>query len=100
MDKIVKTVLAILFFLCLFHLPYGFYQAMRFSALIGFALLAYWANENNNRNEMIVYASLAILFQPLFKIALGRDVWNIVDIIVGVGLIVSIFFNSKISKKP
>lgn len=28
----------------------------------------------------VAYAALAILFQPFFKIALGRGVWNVVDV--------------------
>jgi hypothetical protein len=40
---------------------------------------------------MIVYIALAVLFQPLFKIALGRTLWNIIDVIVGIGLLGSIF---------
>lgn len=32
--------------------------------------------------------ALALLFQPFAKIALGRMVWNIVDVAVAVGLIV------------
>lgn len=35
----------------------------------------------------IVFAGLALLFQPFFKIALGRVIWNIVDVVVAVGLI-------------
>jgi hypothetical protein len=34
---------------------------------------------------------LAILFQPFFKIALGRALWNVIDVVVGIGLIVSLF---------
>ena len=45
--------------------------------------------------EDIIYAVLAILFQPFFKIALGRDLWNVVDVIVGAGLIVSIVIKPK-----
>jgi len=30
---------------------------------------------------------LALLFQPFFKISLGRTLWNIVDVIVGIGLL-------------
>jgi hypothetical protein len=44
---------------------------------------------------MIIYVALAILFQPFFKIALGRELWNIVDGIVGIGLIVSLVKKSK-----
>jgi hypothetical protein len=44
---------------------------------------------------MIIYITLAVLFQPLFKIVLGRALWNIVDVIVGIGLLVSIFANKS-----
>jgi hypothetical protein len=63
--------------------------------LIGFAILAYQANQQNKQTEMIVYGALALLFQPLFKIALGREIWNIVDVIVGIGLLISIFLKPK-----
>jgi hypothetical protein len=98
MDKIIIIVLAILFFLCLADMPYGFYQFVRFSGLIGFAVLAYQANQQGRQTEMIIFGGLALLFQPFFKIALGRQMWNIVDVIVGIGLIVSIFMKPKESQ--
>ena len=86
-------------FLCLLKMPYGYYQLVRFVALVGFSLLAYFAYKEDRQTEMIIYVSLAVLFQPLFKIALGRALWNVVDVIVGIGLIVSTFFKySKINK--
>lgn len=94
-DRIVKIVLVILFFLCLLDMPYGFYQLVRFVALVGFSILAYQSFENENKYLTIIYIGLAILFQPLIKISLGRDIWNIVDVIVGIGLIVSLFIRRK-----
>ena len=76
-------------------MPYGYYQTVRFLAMVGFALLAYFASSKENKTEMIVYIALAILFQPLFKIALGRTLWNVVDVIVGIGLVISIFIDKK-----
>ncbi len=76
-------------------MPYGYYQFVRFMALIGFSILAYNANDNGQTTEAIIYVCLAILFQPLIKIALGREIWNVVDVIVGIGLIVSIFIRSS-----
>jgi hypothetical protein len=99
MERTIKILLAILFFLCLADMPYGFYQFVRFVGLIGFAILAYKANEQGRQTEMIIYGGLALLFQPFFKIALGREIWNIVDVIVGVGLIVSIFIKNKLSNE-
>ena len=99
MDKAIKIILAILFFLCLADMPYGFYQFVRFAGLIGFAILAYQANQQGRQTEMIIYGGLALLIQPFFKIALGREMWNIVDVVVGIGLIISIFMKPKESPR-
>ncbi len=98
MNKLIKVILAILFFSCLLDMPYGFYQFVRFAGLIGFAILAYQANQQGRQTEMIIYGGLALLFQPFFKIALGRQMWNIVDVVVGIGLIISIFMKPKESQ--
>ena len=99
LSSIIKIVLAILFFLCLAEMPYGFYQFVRFAGLIGFAILAYQANQQGRQTEMIIFGGLALLFQPFFKVALGRQMWNIVDVVVGLGLIVSIFIKPKSQDK-
>lgn len=99
MTIVLKIILAILFFLCLADMPYGFYQFVRFAGLIGFAILAYQANQQGRHTEMIIYGGLALLFQPFFKIALGREIWNIVDMVVGIGLIISIFMKQKESRR-
>ena len=99
MTMVIKIILAVLFFICLADLPYGFYQFVRFAGLIGFAILAYQANQQGRQSEMIIYGGLALLFQPFFKIALGRQMLNIVDVVVGIGLIISIFMKPKESPR-
>jgi FtsH-binding integral membrane protein len=100
MSKIIKITLVLLFFLCLADMPYGYYQLVRFVALVGFAILAFQANEQKNQTETVIYVALALLFQPFFKVALGRTIWNVVDIVVGIGLLVSLYVskNSKETK--
>jgi len=78
-------------------MPYGYYQFVRFAALVGFVILAFQANELKRQTETIVYVALTLLFQPFIKIALGRTLWNIVDVLVGIGLLVSIFMPKKTS---
>lgn len=97
MGKIIKFILSILLFGCLFDMQYGYFQFVRFAAMIGFSYLAFSVNEQINKNEFFVYIALAILFQPFFKIALGRSIWNIVDVVVGACLIISLF-NKKAIK--
>jgi len=98
MTNAIKIALAVLFFLCLADMPYRFYQFVRFAGLIGFAILAYQANQQGRQTEMIIYGGLALLFQPFFKIALGRQMWNTVDVVVGIGLLISIFMKPKDSQ--
>ena len=62
---------------------------------IGFSILAYKANENKQTKLMIFYIGLALLFQPFYKVALGRQIWNIVDVIVGLFLIATIVIDKK-----
>jgi hypothetical protein len=90
-NSLIKIGLAIVLLLCLFNMPYGYYQFVRFISMCGFAYLAYSSNEVNKKNEAFVYIGLAILFQPFIKIALGRTIWNVVDFIVGISLILSLF---------
>ncbi len=93
--KIIKILLAILFLLCLAKMPYGYYQLVRFISMIGFTILAYDAVQTKKQTEMIIYICLALLFQPFFKVILGRELWNIVDVIVAVGLLISLSSSSN-----
>jgi len=90
-ESSLKISLIILLFLCLLNMPYGYYQLVRFVAFIVFSILSYKAHKKNRNVEMVIYGGLALFFQPFFKIYLGREMWNMVDVIVGVGLIISLF---------
>lgn len=82
LEKITKLLLATLLLLCLLKMPYGYYQLVRFFAFAGFGYLAIDANKKNDGKMMFIFIALAILFQPFLKIALGRFIWNILDVIV------------------
>ena len=92
---VIKVILSILLVVCVFDMPYGFYQLVRFIALVGFGILAFNANQENKKTELIIYVSLALLFQPFMKISLGRDLWNIIDVIIAVALVSSLFVKDK-----
>ncbi len=95
MNNAIKIILSILFFLCLADMSYGYYQFVRFAGLIGFTILAFQASQQGRQTVMLIFGGLALLLQPFFKIALGRQMWNIVDLILGIGLIASIFIKPK-----
>ena len=95
----IKPILSLLLFLCLLNFPYTYYQFVRFAAFIGFAYLGYSTNKQGNKNEVFIYIALAILFQPFVKMALGRTLWNVVDVLVGVGLLLSLALTKKMEKR-
>ena len=87
MMKYLYLILAALLLLCLTPMPYGYYQLVRFVAMVLFAVFAYNYWRNDQQPLTIVFIALALLFQPFMKIALGRAMWNIVDVIVALGMI-------------
>ena len=86
--SITPPIMAVLLLICLADMPYGYYQLVRFVSMVVFVVLAHKSWHNNQQPLAIVFVSLALLFQPFVKIALGRTIWNIVDVVVAIGLIV------------
>lgn len=68
-----KVVIAVALLLCLLPLPYGYYELVRWGGMVCFGVLAYQSYQQKQEGWMVAYAALAILFQPFFKIALGRE---------------------------
>ena len=93
MIKVLKIGLALMSLVCLLDMPYGYYQLFRFTAMVVFFYLAY--AEQEKKEWMIVWIVSGLLVQPFFKVALGRDIWNIVDVIWAVLLIVSVIKKLK-----
>ena len=94
----VYIVLSVLLLLCLAPMPYGYYQLVRFIAAVVFIVLA-WHNYNTKEVCLtVVFGALALLFQPFIKIALGRTMWNIVDVIVA-GMLIIMWIKLHVSNK-
>ena len=99
-QNIIKIILAVLLCLCLADMPYGYYQFIRFISLIAFGYFAFEAYSNQKQGLMILFGSLALLFQPLVKISLGRQLWNIIDVVVAIILVVIVISeNNNLKKK-
>lgn len=90
--------IAAVLLLCLFDMPYGFYSFVRFAATAAFCYLDYKSYNSDNKDRMILFIILAILFQPFFKIPLGRVIWNIVDVVVAAFLIYLLYKHIKEGK--
>lgn len=91
-------ILAALMLLCLAPMPYGYFQLVRFVAMVAFGVMAYQYYVRNKSIAATVFGVLALLFQPIYKIALGRATWNVIDVVVAV-LLIGLFVLEKRSEK-
>lgn len=91
----IKLILAAFLLLCLAPMPYGYYQFIRLASMIVFAIMAYQYYEKEKMPLTIMFGGLALLFQPFFKIALGRAMWNVMDVVVALGLVMLWIEESK-----
>ncbi|WP_345740403.1 DUF6804 family protein [Polaribacter atrinae] len=66
--------------LCLLDWNYGYYQFIRFIDLMVFCVLSYQQYKKNDI-WFIIWLACVILINPFFKIALGRTIWNVVDVL-------------------
>lgn len=94
--KYFNIILIVLLLLCLLHMPYGYYEFIRFVAAVGFAVFAYDYYEKQQKALVVTFGALALLFQPFVKIALGRVMWNVVDVVVAIGLMVLLIKEKEI----
>jgi hypothetical protein len=97
-ENIIKVVLSILLLVCLFDMPYVYFQLVRFLCMLGFAILAY-NNYPKNQTWFVIWLASAILINPIFKISLGREIWNVVDVFWAIILLSSIFINQTKPKR-
>lgn len=77
-------------------LPYGYYMLLRLVATGVFIWAALIAYERKNASLPWVYGVLALLFNPLIKIHLPKELWAVVDVGSGVLLLAT---KSVIQKK-
>ena len=81
MIPLVKIGLSVLFLACLLPMPYSYFQIVRVIGLLGFCLLAYDAHDKQNTNTAIFFLVSAIVINPILKVPLGRNLWNLLDVI-------------------
>lgn len=68
-------------------LPYGFYMIVRMVAVIVFIWAAVIAVQRAHITLAVVFGLTAILFNPLFKIHLDKNVWIVLDILAALLLL-------------
>lgn len=86
---------ALALFACLLPMPYGYFMLVRFVAMVIFGLMAYNYYHEQREGLAIFFGAMALLFQPIIKISLGRTMWNVVDVVMAIVLFIIWYRNSQ-----
>ena len=96
--KYVPLYLAAMLLLCLAPMPYGYFTIVRILATVVFGIYTYRCFLAKKEGLTWMFVTLALLFQPFARVGIGRMVWNIIDVIVAIGLIALFFWKWNKSK--
>jgi hypothetical protein len=106
MFLILRIVSAILLLWALSYHSYSYYTMLRFVVSGVAAYSAYISVNLKKKNWAWSFGIIAILFNPFVPIHLDKDTWAVIDVLVAIFFIVSLFFVrdsmklSPISSKP
>lgn len=87
---ILKIIGAVLLFLALAKMSYGYYTFLRLSIMILSVVFAYDTFKNYSALWGWAFVGIAIIFNPIIPVYFQRSTWNIIDIIAGIIFLASI----------
>ena len=99
MSNGIKIFLALLLFCSVLQLPQPFDLLVKYVALIAFTILAYQEYMKIHEKTAFLYVVLALLFQPVFQLRFNPEVWVMINLLVGAGLVLSLFKKPKFSNE-
>ncbi|MFZ0454739.1 MAG: DUF6804 family protein [Ignavibacteriaceae bacterium] len=94
---IARFITSILLFIALTNQKIGYYKFLRWvvvATAIYTAFIAFSKKESINLGVWI-FGLIAILFNPIVPFYLGKNTWQIADLIVGIIFLVSIFLTKE-----
>lgn len=88
--KLIQASLAIFLFGALAPMPYSYYELLRVFAILIFSIKALFAYKEKEFMHVFLYLFLFIIFQPFYKLHIGKPLWNIIDVLVGTYFIINL----------
>lgn len=84
-----SIVVAVLLVVSLGHMPYGYYTVMRWATAIVLGCWAYRYSQRKMTAPAIIAVGALVIYQPILKVAMDRDTWHVLDVVLAVALIVA-----------
>lgn len=94
--NVVKIILIFSLLLCLFKMPYWYYQLLRIFGTIGLGFLSWKDYKENLKLTPIIFGVGAILLNPIIKISFDRYTWQILDVSFAIIVLFSLIFEKRL----
>ena len=92
-----RLIAALLLFIAVFHLPYGYYTFMKIAVTCIALYNAYESRNDVQKLWLIFFIAAAIVFNPLIPIYLGhRSIWMSIDILFALLFLISVKGSNEI----
>jgi hypothetical protein len=79
--RLVGFAASILLALAVLPLPYGYYRFLRLAVTAAACVLAYYSQQKGKEVWMLAFVAAALLFNPVIRVPLEREVWAIFNVI-------------------
>jgi hypothetical protein len=89
---LLRIITALLLIGALAKCPYGYYTFLRLFTCGTGIYCAYLAKKHSSDKWLLIFAFVAILFNPFLPIKLGRSLWTILDIVTAIFMLISSYF--------
>jgi len=83
----IYSILAVVLFIAVLPMPYGYYTFIRIAVFALTAWLSYkhWGTLHHMNNIWFwIFGAIAILFNPFVKVQLEREIWMLLDATFGI----------------
>lgn len=78
--------------------PYGYYILLRWVCCAAFAFLAIQAFARNKTPWVWIFGVVAVVYNPIFRIHLTREIWSVVNVATILVAAVSVFALTRKTK--
>jgi len=92
MNQLLKLILSGILILSFLKMPYAFYTFSGYLLFAGFGWLAYDAFERLDHVDVKIYIMVALLYNPFIKLPIPHLLWNIINAVVIIALIINMLF--------
>lgn len=83
----VALLAAALCFAAVANLPYGFYMLLRWVVCGVAVAIACQSNQRGRLSWMWIFAVVAVIFNPLFRMHFDKEVWRVLNVLAGAALL-------------